>query len=77
VDEGSQIRIKFPPLTTERKRELVKSLSKHSETAKVAIRNARQNANKVIKANEEISEDMQKRYLADVQKIVDKNIEHV
>ncbi len=31
VDEGSQIRIKFPPLTTERKKELVKALSKHSE----------------------------------------------
>lgn len=77
VDEGSQIRIKFPPLTTERKKELVKALSKHSEVAKVGIRSARQNANKIIKSNDEISEDAQKRYLLDVQKIVNKNIEHV
>nr|WP_318030144.1 ribosome recycling factor [Mycoplasmopsis bovis] len=43
----------------------------------MALEGARQNANKIIKSNDEISEDAQKRYLLDVQKIVDKNIEHV
>lgn len=73
VDEGGQIRITFPPLTTDRKKELVRSLLKHSESAKVIIRAARQNINKQIKDNEELSEDAQKRYLDEIQKIVDKN----
>ncbi|WP_338822642.1 ribosome recycling factor [Mycoplasmopsis felifaucium] len=77
VDEGSQIRITFPPLTTERKRELVKGLSKHTEVAKVGIRNVRQNINKSIKSDEELSEDVQKRYLDDIQKLVDKKIIHI
>ncbi|WP_029513291.1 ribosome recycling factor [Mycoplasmopsis primatum] len=74
VDEGSQIRITFPPLTTERRKELTKNLSKHSENAKVGIRNARQNINKAIKSNEELSEDDQKHFLNEVQKVVDKKI---
>ncbi|WP_406617125.1 ribosome recycling factor [Mycoplasmopsis adleri] len=77
VDEGSQIRITFPPLTTERKKELVKGLAKHTEAAKVGVRNVRQNINKSIKADEELSEDVQKRYLDEVQKLVDKKIAHI
>ncbi|WP_027334586.1 ribosome recycling factor [Mycoplasmopsis felifaucium] len=77
VDEGSQIRITFPPLTTERKRELVKGLSKHTEVAKVGVRNVRQNINKSIKSDDELSEDVQKRYLDDIQKLVDKKIIHI
>ncbi|QNM93637.1 ribosome recycling factor [Mycoplasma sp. Pen4] len=77
VDEGSQIRITFPPLTSDRRKEMVKSLNKYTEAAKVGIRNARQEVNKAIKADEELSEDMQKRYLDTVQKEVDKQIAKV
>ncbi|ADN69277.1 ribosome recycling factor [Mycoplasmopsis fermentans] len=77
VDEGNQVRITFPPLTTERRKDMVKSLAKFTENAKVAIRNARQNVNKSIKADEELSEDQEKKYLDEIQKEVDKKIEHI
>ncbi|MBZ4195464.1 ribosome recycling factor [Mycoplasma sp. 1331] len=77
VDEGNQIRIKFPPLTTERRKELVKSLSKHAENAKVGIRNIRQSINKIIKSEDEMSEDEEKRALAEIQKFVDKKISEI
>ncbi|QZE12389.1 ribosome recycling factor [Mycoplasma sp. Ms02] len=74
IDEGHQVRLNFPVLTTERRREMVKNLSKHTEAAKVGVRNARQDVNKSIKADEELSEDEQKKYLDVVQKSVDKLI---
>ncbi|WLP85725.1 ribosome recycling factor [Mycoplasma seminis] len=74
VDEGSQIRLTFPPLTTERRKEMTKSLAKLTEAAKVGVRNARQDVNKAIKNDEELSEDVQKSYLDAVQKEVDKEI---
>ncbi|QCZ36870.1 ribosome recycling factor [Mycoplasma nasistruthionis] len=74
VDEGSQIRLTFPPLTTDRRKEMIKSLTKLTEAAKVGVRNARQDVNKEIKADEELSEDLQKNYLDRVQKEVDKLI---
>ncbi|MEA4162863.1 ribosome recycling factor [Mycoplasma sp. 4404] len=77
IDEGSQIRLNFPPLTTEKRKEMVKSLSKLTENAKVGVRNARQEVNKAIKANEELSEDEQKRYLDVIQKEVDKEISKI
>ncbi|MGV2392542.1 UNVERIFIED_CONTAM: ribosome recycling factor [Campylobacter lari] len=77
VDEGDKVRITFPALTTERRKELVKGLSKHTEAAKIGVRNARQNVNKNIKTDEELSEDEQKRYLDIIQKEVDKKIEHI
>ncbi|MEA4134615.1 ribosome recycling factor [Mycoplasma sp. 2704] len=77
IDEGSQIRLNFPPLTTEKRKEMVKSLSKLTENAKVGVRNARQEVNKAIKADEELSEDEQKRYLDVIQKEVDKEISKI
>ncbi|MHA3825864.1 ribosome recycling factor [Mycoplasma sp. HF14] len=74
VDEGSQIRLTFPTLTTERRKEMTKSLAKLTENAKVGVRNARQDINKAIKADEELSEDVQKNYLERIQKEVDKEI---
>lgn len=72
VDEGSQIRLKFPSLTTERRRDLVKQIVKFNENAKIAIRQARQDVNKMIKNDEELSEDEEKRYLEEIQKLTDK-----
>ncbi|EFF41613.1 ribosome recycling factor [Mycoplasmopsis alligatoris] len=77
VDEGHQVRMTFPTLTTDRRKELVKSLSKLTEGAKIGIRNARQEVNKAIKADEELSEDIEKRYLDAIQKEVDKYMELV
>ncbi|MBN3535073.1 ribosome recycling factor [Mycoplasma procyoni] len=75
VNEGHQIRLTFPPLTTERRREMVKGLSKTIEDAKVGIRVARQDINKDIKKDEELTEDEQKRYLDQIQVYVDKKID--
>ncbi|WP_027120495.1 ribosome recycling factor [Mycoplasmopsis lipofaciens] len=76
-DEGNQVRLTFPALTTDRRKEMIKNLSKHTENAKVGIRNARQNVNKMIKNDEDLSEDIEKRYLDEIQKEVDKAIEHI
>ncbi len=70
-DEGDKLRIIFPILTTEKRKESVKQLSTVKEQAKIRIRNARQSVLKKIKANTEISEDLAKNYQNEVQKIVD------
>ncbi|MCC8016231.1 MAG: ribosome recycling factor [Clostridiales bacterium] len=59
-NDGKVIRLIFPPLTEERRKELVKNISKRSEEAKVAIRNIRRDAMddlKKLKKNSEITED--------------------
>lgn len=76
VDEGDKARMTFPILTTDRRKEMVKSLSKNTEAAKISIRQARQDANKKIKSAEKasdgISEDEQKRFEEEVQKWTNK-----
>lgn len=71
VNEGAQARITFPSLTGERRRELVKQLSKFTEQARVCVRNGRHDAIKQIKADE-LSEDVEKRFVDQIQKYVDK-----
>ncbi|AIA29261.1 ribosome-recycling factor [Mycoplasmopsis californica] len=75
INEGHQVRLKFPALTSERRKELIKGLTKFTEQAKVGIRNARQEVMKSIKNDEELTEDEQKRYQDAVQKEVDAKIE--
>ncbi len=77
VNEGHQIRITFPELTTERRREMVKSLSGYTEQSKIKVRHARQEANKLIKKDEELSEDDERYYLDEIQKITDKFIRKI
>ncbi|UUM19323.1 ribosome recycling factor [Mycoplasma sp. 1018B] len=77
ADEGNQVRLTFAPLTTEKRKELVKGLNKFTESAKVGIRNTRQNVNKRIKADEELSEDLQRNYLDKIQKLTDEKIAHI
>ena len=80
TNDGKTIRLVFPELTEERRKELVKDVKKKGEQCKVAIRNIRRDANdslkKLIKANE-ISEDEEKQLLDEVQKITDKYIADV
>jgi ribosome recycling factor len=69
--------VNLPPLTEERRRELVRMLHKIAEEARVAIRNIRREAKELIEDLEGISEDEKKRALERLQKITDKNIEEV
>ncbi len=73
-NDGKVIRVPFPQLTEERRKELVKIVKKMGEDAKVAIRNERRDANEKIKKqekNKEISEDESKKLQDDVQKQTD------
>ena len=74
VNEGHQARITIPALTQERRRELVKSLTQYTEQARVKVRQARQDANKMIKADEELTEDDERIYLDAIQKLTDEHI---
>jgi ribosome recycling factor len=60
-DDGRVIRVPIPALTEERRKEIVKNASTKVEEAKVAIRNAREDARKAIKIAEEMGEDTKKR----------------
>ena len=78
-NDGTVIRLVFPELTEERRKELVKDVKKKGEEAKVAIRNIRRDANDAFKklAKTEISEDEIKDLEDSVQKITDKYIKDV
>ena len=76
INDGVSLRLIFPKLTEERRRELVKSLGKLTEGAKVAIRNIRREGNDAIKKLE-LPEDDEKGYLEDIQKLTDKYVDLV
>lgn len=79
-NDGKVIRLNFPPLTEERRRDLVKEVSKKGEAAKVAVRNIRREAIdrfKAQKKNNEITEDDLKSLEDDVQKLTDRFIKEV
>jgi len=79
-NDGKIIRLVFPELNEERRRDLTKVASKGAEEAKVAIRNIRRDAMdqvKKMKKNSEITEDDQRKAEEDLQKITDKAIKDV
>lgn len=79
-NDGKIIRLTFPELTEERRKDLVKDVKKKSENAKVAVRNIRRDANDVLKkANKanEITEDEMKDQEDKVQKMTDKYIAEI
>lgn len=75
--QGNLLRITLPPLTQERRKELVKMLHKMAEEARVAVRNIRRDAKEMIEELEGISEDEIKRALERLQKLTDKFVEEV
>jgi len=78
VNDGKLVRINIPPLTEERRKELVKIVKKMAEECKINMRNARRDANdkfKTLKKDNEISEDDFYEYQDEVQKFTDKYIE--
>ena len=79
-NDGSCLRLSFPPTTEERRRELSKQIAKMGEDAKVAIRNIRRDANdkiKVLKKDSEMTEDEAKASDKAVQDLTDKYIKEI
>ena len=79
-NDGSSIRLSFPPTTEERRRELSKQIAKMGEDAKVAIRNIRRDANdkvKALKKNSEMTEDEAKASDKTIQDLTDKYIKEI
>lgn len=79
-NDGNLIRLPFPALTEERRKEQVKDLKKIGEDAKVAIRNSRRDQNEAVKKAEKdkkISEDDSKKFQDEIQKITDDYIKQV
>ena len=79
TNDGSTIRLIFPELTEERRKELVKDVKKKGEAAKIAVRNVRRDGNEALKKlkGSEISEDGIKDLEEKLQKITDKYIGEV
>ncbi len=79
-NDGKVIRLAFPELTEERRKDLVKEIKKYAEEAKVAVRNARRDGMdkaKSIQKQGEMTEDELKNSEEEIQKITDKNIEEI
>ena len=79
-NDGKVIRLNFPQLTEERRKELTKQVKKYGENGKVAVRNIRRDAMDKLKAMEkksEITEDDLKEYEKDLQKVTDKRIKEI
>jgi ribosome recycling factor len=78
--DGDVIRLNMPPLTRERRQELVKFLHKRMEDARIAVRNVRRSGNDDMKDFEKekmISEDESERGQAEIQKLTDKTIAEI
>ena len=79
-NDGSVIRLVFPELTEERRKELAKDVKKKGDNAKVAIRNVRRDANDAIKKENkagDISDDEAKNLEDEVQKLTDKYVAQI
>lgn len=79
-NDGKVIRLSFPPLTEERRKELVKQVKKYAEETKVQIRNARRDGIEMYKKQKkdgEITEDDMKKIEKDIQTLTDKYIKEI
>ena len=80
INDGRSIRLNFPPLTEERRKEIVKDVRRMAEDSKVAIRSIRRDAIekfKTMKKNSEITEDDVKKCEGDVQKLTDTYVKKI
>lgn len=77
TNDGKVIRLVFPQLTEERRKELAKDVKKKGEGAKVAIRNIRRDAVDSVKKLKDISEDIISELEDDIQKMTDKYVKQV
>ena len=76
-NDGEIIRLPIPPLTGERRKELVKQLKRQTEDARVVVRNVRRDANALVKDSDSVSEDEQHRSLKQIQDLTDKVIKEI
>ena len=77
---GEQLRVPMPALTEERRRDLTKVVRNEGESAKIAVRNLRRDANQHLKdavKDKEISEDDERRAEEDVQKLTDRHVAEI
>lgn len=77
---GDLIRVPMPPMSEERRKELTKVVRGEGESAKIAVRNLRRDANETVKKlvkDKLASEDEQKRAEADIQKVTDKHVSEI
>lgn len=72
TNNGEMVILTVPQLTEDTRRQYVKQVSEMGEQAKIALRNARQDANNAIKKDEELTEDLQKSLQDDVQELINK-----
>ncbi|HXY20231.1 MAG TPA: ribosome recycling factor [Gemmatimonadales bacterium] len=77
VTQSGIIRVPLPPLTEERRRELVKVVHKLAEEGKVAVRHARHTSKEQLKKVEHVSEDDHRKADHDLQKVTDDHIKHI
>jgi ribosome recycling factor len=77
ASDGELIRLPIPPLTGERRKDLVKVLKKQTEEARVVVRNLRRDANALLKELDGIPEDAQHRALKECQDLTDRTVERV
>ncbi|MCD7889444.1 MAG: ribosome recycling factor [Oscillospiraceae bacterium] len=80
INDGTVIRLTFPQLSEERRKDLTKDIRKLGEDSKVAVRSIRRDANKKIKTmkkNGDVTEDDVKQFDKDIQKLTDKYIAQV
>jgi len=80
TNDGKIIRVTIPPLTEERRKQIVKQVHKRGEEAKIALRNIRRDANEEVKKLEKekhLSEDETRRSIDEIQKITDSFIKKV
>ena len=77
INEGTVIRLIIPALTQERRVEITKQAKKYGEDAKVAVRNIRREFMDLVKEDDSMSEDYQKRVTDDIQKVTDEAIKNI
>src|SRR5512145_2162994 len=80
ASDGERVRVPMPPLTEERRRDLIKVVRHEAENARVAVRNVRRDANHHLKEmlkKKEIPEDQERRAQDEVQKLTDRHIAEI
>ena len=77
INEGQLVRLNIPAMTEERRREVSKQARKYGEECKVTVRNIRRDYMELVKLDEEMSEDYQKRVEDDIQKVTDEAVKKI
>jgi ribosome recycling factor len=80
MSDGNVVRLPIPPLSEERRRDLCKACKKIAEDSKVSVRNIRRDSNDKLKKaekNKEITQDMEKKELGEIQRITDNHIKAI